>query len=155
MEGLRGWRRLSPGVIFKNFHRRHLDESQRAMVAAKIANMRQGARTDISPIGEKSQAEAAELLNVGKRSVERAREVLDEGIPELAEAVDRGDVSVSAAAEVARLSEHEQQEIVDAGQWRSSKPPAPFAGMAWNNSGFALQCQNLRAILNGTRRLNT
>jgi hypothetical protein len=39
------------------------------MVAARIANIRQGARTDLSPIGEKSQDEAAELLNVHATAV--------------------------------------------------------------------------------------
>ena len=84
-----------------NLRRRHLDETQRALVAAKLANMRQGERNDLSPIGEKftSQARAAELLNVGKRSVERAREVLDEGTPELVAAVEQGRVSISAASD--------------------------------------------------------
>ena len=63
-------------VLSLNLHRRHLDESQRSMVAARLATMRQGTRTDLSPIGEKSQAEAAVLLNVGRRSVERARRLL-------------------------------------------------------------------------------
>ncbi len=34
-------------VVAKNLPRRHLDESQRALIAAKVANMRQGARTDL------------------------------------------------------------------------------------------------------------
>jgi hypothetical protein len=102
-------------VISINLRRRHLDESQRAVVAAKLATLRQGARTDLSPIGEMSQAQAADLLNVGKRSVERAREVLDHGSPELVQAVERGDVSVSAAAEVASLPEDEQREVLAGG----------------------------------------
>jgi len=86
-------------VISKNLHRRHLTESQRAMVAANLATMRQGARTDLSPIGEMSQSQAAELLNVGKRSVERAKIVLSEGSPELIQAVQAGELSVSGAEE--------------------------------------------------------
>jgi N6-adenosine-specific RNA methylase IME4 len=96
--------------------RRHLSESQRAMVAAKLATMRQGARTDLSPIGEMSQARAAELLNVGKRSVERAADVRESGAPELVRAVETGAVSVSAAADVATLPAAEQSEIVARGE---------------------------------------
>jgi hypothetical protein len=77
--------------------RRHLNESQRAVVAAKLATLKDGQRKSASPIGEAvSQSDAANMLNVGKRSVERAREVLDEGTPELVQAVEAGRVSVSA-----------------------------------------------------------
>jgi hypothetical protein len=57
-------------VVSRNLHRRHLTESQRAMVAAKLANMDIGANqhTEGVPIGR-----AAKLLNVGKRSVSRQR----------------------------------------------------------------------------------
>lgn len=102
-------------VVSLNLKRRHLNETQRAMVAAKLANLPRGANQH-SPIGETSQREAAELLNVGKRSVERAREVLDEGAPELVEAVQAGRVSVSAAADVASLPKLEQAEIVARGE---------------------------------------
>jgi N6-adenosine-specific RNA methylase IME4/ParB-like chromosome segregation protein Spo0J len=103
-------------VVSLNLKRRHLDESQRAMVAAKLATLGQGARTDLSPIGEMSQAAAAELLNVGKRSVERAREIIDDGATELVAAVERGQVSVSAAADVASKPKDEQRQIVARGE---------------------------------------
>jgi ParB-like chromosome segregation protein Spo0J len=89
-------------VVSLNLHRRHLSESQRAMVAAKLATLKRGDNQH-SPIGETSQARAAQLLNVGKRSVERAAEVRDHGAAELVQAVERGDVSVTAAADVATL----------------------------------------------------
>ena len=54
-------------VVSLNLRRRHLNESQRAVVAATLATLQQGARTGLSPIGEMSQAQAADLLNVGKR----------------------------------------------------------------------------------------
>ena len=66
-------------VVSLNLQRRHLDTSQRAMVAAKLAILPKAANQH-SPNGEpsKTQADAAEMLNVGKRSVELARKVLDE-----------------------------------------------------------------------------
>src|SRR5262249_46963970 len=96
-------------VVSTNLRRRHLDESQRAMVAAKLANLQVGRPPENSPIGGISQDLAAKLLNVGKRSVERAREVQDQGALELQRAVERGDVSVSAAAEIAAVVPKEEQ----------------------------------------------
>jgi ParB-like chromosome segregation protein Spo0J len=91
-------------VISANLHRRHLDESQRAMVAAKLAQLRLGdnQHSEGLPIGRSS-----ELLNVGERTVARAREVQERGAPELVHAVEQGAVSVSAAADVADLSRGE------------------------------------------------
>jgi hypothetical protein len=89
-------------VISKNLKRRHLNESQRAMVAARLATLEWGQRKTESPIGDSvTQKEASDLLNVGKRSVERARKVLEHGQPELIAAVERGEIAVSAAAEQA------------------------------------------------------
>jgi N6-adenosine-specific RNA methylase IME4 len=100
-------------VISANLRRRHLDESQRAMVAAKLATLKLGdnQHSEGLPIGRGS-----ELLNVGERTVARAREVQEHGTPELVHAVERGAVSVSAAADVATLSVQEQREIVARGE---------------------------------------
>jgi hypothetical protein len=89
-------------VATVNLHRRHLSEEQRGMIAARLATMRQGARTDLSPNGETSQAKAAELLKVSKRRVERSHEVIEKGVPDLVDAVERRDVKVSAAAAFAK-----------------------------------------------------
>ena len=100
-------------VISKNLHRRHLNESQRAMIAAKIANMRQGERTDLSPIGEKlSQSEVGKMLHVGKRSVERAKKVQTNGVLELAEKVNSGNLAVSTASVIAEAPQDEQEYII-------------------------------------------
>lgn len=100
-------------VVSLNLHRRHLDESQRAMVAGKLANLKHGQRSDASiDASAVTQRQAAELLNVSRPSVQRAREVIDNGAPELVAAVERGDVSVSAAATAATLPPDEQREVV-------------------------------------------
>lgn len=103
-------------VISKNLHRRHLDEGQRAMVAARIANMQQGARTDITQICGRSQPEAAKLLNVGMRTVQKAKVIIEKAIPELRSAVEAGKVSVSAAEDVATRPKEEQREIMARGE---------------------------------------
>ena len=74
-------------VISKNLTRRHLNESQRSMVAARLANMRQGERTDLEPSTNSSnvisQSEAAETLNIGTTSLKCANQVIESGTPEL------------------------------------------------------------------------
>jgi N6-adenosine-specific RNA methylase IME4 len=100
-------------VISLNLKRRHLSESQRAMVAAKLATLKLGdnQHSEGLQIGRGS-----ELLNVGERSVARAREVQGHGAPELIHAVERGDVAVSTAADIATLPVDEQREIVACGE---------------------------------------
>jgi hypothetical protein len=65
------------------------------MVAAKIANPPEGRPDKTPPIGGVSQDAAAEMLNVGTRSVQRAKKVLDDGALVLVEKVERGEVAVS------------------------------------------------------------
>lgn len=113
-------------VVSLNLKRRHLSESQRAMVAAKLANMPRGYRSDVEPSENLpevpaasppvSQTAAAEMLNVSDRSLRSARKVQSEGAPELQSAVDEGRVSVSAAADVATLPKEKQVEVVARGE---------------------------------------
>lgn len=100
-------------VIALNLKRRHLDESQRGMIAAKIETYKQGRPGKDANLHDKiSREQAAEMLNVSPRTVASAAKVLDDGIPELIEAVEGGDISVSAAAEIAKLPQEEQQERI-------------------------------------------
>jgi protein gp37 len=86
-------------VISKNLHRRHLDESQRGMVAARLATMKRGHPESNPSIEGFTAKQAASLLNVSHATVERARTVLEHGSPELIRAVDQGEVAVSKAAQ--------------------------------------------------------
>ena len=99
-------------AISHNVRRRHLDASQRAMVAAGLANLKDGQRADQAaqifvPV---TQERAAELLEVGRRSVQHARIVLDKGAPELVAAVNRGAIAVAVAAELATEDPELQRE---------------------------------------------
>jgi hypothetical protein len=62
-----------------------------------------------------SQADAAKMLNVPKRSVQKAVVVLKHGMPELIKAVEQGEIRVSAAAQVATAPVAVQQAAVAAG----------------------------------------
>ena len=111
-------------VISHNLHRRHLTESQRASIAARVANMEQGRPADkaanLPLLSERaaapkvSQSDAARLLNVSERSVRDARKVHDHAPPEVSEAVDDGRISVSLASKVAGLPDEAKAEIIGA-----------------------------------------
>jgi hypothetical protein len=93
-------------VISWNLRRRHLSEAQRASVGAKLANMpahrpNKYANLHTSSV---SRAQAAEMLNVSKRSVNTAKKIQEEAIPEIIEKVDVGDMSLRAAAIAAKLA---------------------------------------------------
>ena len=96
-------------VVALNLHRRHLSESQRAMVAEKIANLGEGRPRETSQICPVTQTQAASMLNVSVGSVKSAKAVRTQGTPELVKAVERGDMAVSLAASVVALPEDDQE----------------------------------------------
>ncbi|WP_297105211.1 MT-A70 family methyltransferase [uncultured Devosia sp.] len=106
-------------VLDLNLDRRHLNESQRASVAARMATMKRGERTDLKEgtslgggLEKTSRAEAAERLNVSERSVNSAKAVQDKGAPELVDAVDQGVLPVSVAEKLLALPAEEQARLV-------------------------------------------
>lgn len=119
-------------VISKNLARRHLSESQRAMVATKIAKLDPGSNqhagksqshviektteTGNGPIGLTSptQEDAAKVLNVSTRSIKRATKVEREAESEVCEAVERGDLPLNAALKVSTLPPEDQRKVAAA-----------------------------------------
>lgn len=99
-------------VISKNLMRRHLDESQRAMVAADIGKLSNGGDRSRGSIEPLSAAQRARLMNIGRASVVRADRVREEGVPELADAVKRGHVAVSTAETLTHVPQAEQSAIL-------------------------------------------
>jgi N6-adenosine-specific RNA methylase IME4 len=114
-------------VIDKNLRRRHLDESQRALVASRLATMRQGERTDLQPsaaLPKVAQPQAAALMNVSPRLLRSAKRVQENGVPALVHAVEQGRLSVSEAAVAARLDPVQQKQIAataEAGQKNATR----------------------------------
>jgi hypothetical protein len=101
-------------ILSMNLHRRHLNESQRAMVAAKMARLPQGMRADRAanlPVVI-TQAEAAAHLHVSERSVRDAHKVRTEAQPEVVQAVEAGTMAVSAATKLADKPVDVQRTVV-------------------------------------------
>lgn len=115
-------------IISHNLRRRHLDESQRAIVAAKIANLSHGGDRKSEEIkgpagtliGGTSAKAAAEMLNVGERSVKRARAVLRNAKPEVVEKVERGAMTVREAERT--YPKQPERQVQPAPKPRESKP---------------------------------
>jgi hypothetical protein len=99
-------------VISQNALRRHLNESQRAMIASKLAALPSGQRQDGKFAGVPTQPQAAEMLHVSERSVRTARKVREEAPANLTRLVDAGRLSLNAVESLLpRLSTEDKQRI--------------------------------------------
>jgi hypothetical protein len=131
-------------IISSNLKRRQLNESQRALIASRLATLARGQRRAISESAEQAglpnnqmrkfadsdpvltQAAAAAALNISKRSVQFARVVLDHGTPELIKAVEQGLLPVSTAA-------------------RTAKPPKPRSASRQTSTKSAIDISSIRS----------
>jgi hypothetical protein len=117
--------------------RRNLNESQRAILAVTLdalyseqAKERKGTRSDLGLnldqglIG-RSAEKAAKDMDVSHQTVSFAKKVVQEGIPELKEMVESGDIAVSAAAKVASCSHEIQGKIVERARTRIKEGKRP------------------------------
>jgi len=120
-----------------NLHRRHLSPSQLAMVADKVRGIydeegkaaksaaggdkkssKAKEKSDVANLpqaknaGSKSRDKAAEAVGVSGKLADAAKKVRAKGTEELQQAVESGEVSVTAAALVADLPQEKQAEIV-------------------------------------------
>lgn len=101
---------LANYVASMNLSRRDLDESQRAIAARRLVNWlsKQIKRSKHQPV----------LPNVDPDTDALATAVLEDGSPELVAAVDRGEVPLAVAAEVAKLEPERQRAVLE----RASEP---------------------------------
>lgn len=109
-------------VLSMNLHRRHLSETQREAIAAKVANLKHG---DVKSqkddpqncASHKTVNEAAEQLNVKPRSVENAKSAIKGGCDELIHAMEAGEIPSSTAANLVKAvpDKKEQAKIVKQG----------------------------------------
>jgi ParB-like chromosome segregation protein Spo0J len=112
-------------VASLNDHRRHDTENERAMVGARMANLKHGGTGANQHKRAESSMEtsapvitierAAELSGSTPASIKRARPIVQSGIPELQDMVDSGEVSIRAGSEVAKLPKEKQRKAVSGG----------------------------------------
>ncbi|QDV66160.1 ParB N-terminal domain-containing protein [Crateriforma conspicua] len=121
-------------VMTHNLHRRHLKQTQRAMIAAKLATLKQGqkASNDVLSIDD-----AAVMLNVSPKSVDRAKHVVANGSKPLIEAVEACDITVSMAEKLCKACDNkrEQSRLVKEGKKAIKEWLEPPADEAGNGSG--------------------
>lgn len=141
-------------VLSKNLHRRHLNETQRAGVASKLANMERGA-TDGNKYASKNYSanlqnslgrrkayrdeedanawetkvsieEAAELLNVSPRTVATFRAV-EKSAPELVEKMQSGEMTASKAAKTIKTGQAHETYTEQTNAKQGIKPQVEIA----------------------------
>lgn len=95
-------------VVSRNLRRRHLNESQRALVGARLLQLHDAGKF---AHGRKRDVVAG-WVSVSSRSVGAADAVLQSGSPELVAAVEDGTVAVSAARNLATLPADEQRKVI-------------------------------------------
>ena len=102
-------------IVSMNARRRHQNESQRALSAARLVTVfgrGRHASKGIGSIEPIPRARAAKMLNVSLNSVKRALAILDD--PILVAAVESGAVRVSDAAEIVDVPEDAKRRAVEA-----------------------------------------
>lgn len=93
-------------VLSKNLARRHLNDGQRAHIAARLCG-------DEPPFGGYEAKQAAHLMNVRLRTVERAKVVRAKGTSKVRDYVERGVLPIATAAGIAELPDGDQVELIE------------------------------------------
>ncbi|WLR92164.1 hypothetical protein [Shinella zoogloeoides] len=117
-------------VVSGNLHRRHLNESQRAIVAARLANWPMGLNQTTARPANLPVWRVAEMFRISPRSVATAKRLLSSRKPALIEDVSSGVLSLHRASRMAR-----GHEDVDTGSRlpKSRIAGAPFASICLRN----------------------
>lgn len=99
-------------VLSRNLHRRHLTESQRALVAAAIVDWELGINQNTADRANLPTHRAAKALSVSQRAVGSAKRIREHGAPELIEAIRAGKVSIHAGEAISELQHAEQARVI-------------------------------------------
>ncbi len=97
----------------ENLKRRHLNEGQRALIAAEIANRNGGRPSNRSQLTTVSNKAAAKAFNVSEVSVDRAKKVLKHAPKEDVKAIVEGKTSINAVAKKIKSTKEKKLEHKD------------------------------------------
>lgn len=112
-------------VVSMNLRRRHLNETQRSLLANRLANLPSWRPPkESAPIGALSQPHAANLMQVSRRSVQRAAQVEREA-PDLVSAMESGELALGRAERIIRDREAEQRRVTQAREDAANLPDKP------------------------------
>lgn len=116
--GIDAWTKAYEGndplgfVLSLNLRRRHLTESQRAMVAARIVDWERGINQTTAGSANLQTREAARRLSISERAVAAAKRVRDQGVEQLSDAIRDGRISVNAGEAISFLEREAQEEVL-------------------------------------------
>lgn len=102
-------------VWSRNAVRRNLTPAQRAIAATKLATAKHGGDRRSNQVAGRpldGLEAVAEKAGVGKRSIIRARAIINNAVPEVVEAVRDGHLALSPAERVSELTQDEQKKIM-------------------------------------------
>ena len=110
-------------VVSANLRRRHLNESQRAMVAAQIANNPRGGNRSKAQICGLTHEQAAEQLNISPRLVDKASALFNAANdgrvePGVVDAVRAGEMTLERAAKISRSTKRQKENLSRKGACR-------------------------------------
>lgn len=113
-------------VVRRNLLRRHLDTSQRGLIAGRLANLERGGNrknlgNNAADQRSNSTFEAGQQMNIGRGTVKAGKKVAVNGTPVLQGAVMDGTLSVSDAASVATEPPRVQNAAVKKVRQKKSK----------------------------------
>jgi N6-adenosine-specific RNA methylase IME4 len=99
-------------VLSKNLHRRHLTESQRALIAAAIVDWERGVNQTTAGPANLQTRRAAEKLSISERAVYSAKRIHEKGAPELLDAIRAGKVTIHTGEAISELQHSEQAKVI-------------------------------------------
>jgi ParB-like chromosome segregation protein Spo0J len=132
-------RSIVEGEFHENEVRKDFTPSERVAIERTInaeLERRQGARADLGQNLARSEdhrtsKESARLAGFGNRETARqARKVVERGTPELVDAMDRGEIAICAAADLAGEPQEEQRKRLDLPSKKEALKQAKATGAA-------------------------